>query len=222
MPYGCSVTLRSLSLVLQLRHPSFGQLLCPVLPLRSLSPSFRCITPAHSHPFAVRHDIARHNTQKPSHKRCTCLWQSLPCNTRRVPFRYTTSFTLFSSIQSTRCLCLARLLSLPRLRVCHGFCSQHKARRTTTKAHAKPLRDTLLPSAAGRGSVATSAAGTRSRLRSSPAALSAKPALLQCRYYRHGLASFSRRRYYLSAHAQNSQIQQAEEYELNERTKYLT
>jgi hypothetical protein len=56
----------------------------------------------------------------------------------------------------------ARLLCLPRLRVCHGFCPEHKT-DTATKAHAKPLRNTLLSTTARRGTVATTAAGTRRR-----------------------------------------------------------
>ena len=55
--------------------------------------------------FAAR--MASHSQHtKARHKRCTCLWQSLPYITRRVPFRYTTSSIYFSSIQYTRCLYL--------------------------------------------------------------------------------------------------------------------
>ena len=106
MPCGCSVTLRSLSHVLQLRHPAFGQLLCPVLPLRS----FRSFVPLYYTTLVAlllpqgMASLSSHT--KAATQRCTCLWQSQPYNTRRVPFRYTTSFPHFSSIQSTRCLCL--------------------------------------------------------------------------------------------------------------------
>ncbi len=45
MPFGCSVALRSLSHSLLLLQPSFGQLLVSFMPLHSLRPSLRYITP---------------------------------------------------------------------------------------------------------------------------------------------------------------------------------
>ncbi len=45
MPFGCFVSLRSLSHSLLLLQPSFGQLLVSFMPLHSFRPSLRYITP---------------------------------------------------------------------------------------------------------------------------------------------------------------------------------
>ena len=45
LPFGCFATLRSLSHFLLLLQPAFGQLLVSLMPLHSLRPPFRFITP---------------------------------------------------------------------------------------------------------------------------------------------------------------------------------
>jgi hypothetical protein len=72
-------------------------------PLRSFLPSFRFITPRSqlNHLLQGRASQATHKKQYTWE--CTCLSASHPYNTHRVPFRFTTSFIHFSSVQSTRC-----------------------------------------------------------------------------------------------------------------------
>jgi hypothetical protein len=71
-------------------------------PLRSFLPPFRFITPRSQLfiCFKAGHPIAKH---KATHKGMHQPFASQRYNTHRVPFRCTTSFIHFSSVQSTRC-----------------------------------------------------------------------------------------------------------------------
>lgn len=72
-------------------------------PLRSLLPSFRFITPRSQLNNLLQGMGCIATTQFNTHA-ATYLFASQPCNTHWVPFRFTTSFIHFSSVQSTRCL----------------------------------------------------------------------------------------------------------------------
>jgi hypothetical protein len=130
LPFRCSATLHSLSHCLQLIRHSSRQLLCPFMPLRSLRPPFRYISPR-----ALPYQCSRPGNRFPAslsfepnsnsliinqvhwipiiptpQRVCTALSQlwllrshKILANGHWVPFRSTTAFIHFSSIQSTRC-----------------------------------------------------------------------------------------------------------------------
>ena len=102
MPFGCSASLRSLSCCLQfllIPHGSY----C-VLHATSFISSFVTL---HFTSFAAMYLLQGRASLLPWHKsmhmECTSLSASQPYNTHRVPFRCTTSYIHFSSVQSTRC-----------------------------------------------------------------------------------------------------------------------
>ena len=199
MPFGCYAVCYTSCSSGSLRSGSFCVLYCHFVHsvLRSAT-----LHHARSSAFCCKawHRFA--NTQKHHTSDAHASGKACPTILRRVPFRYTTSFPHFSSIQSTRCLCLCSP-SLPATASGLSWLLYHYTEPPhETKAHAKPLRNTLLSTTVRHCFVVTTVAGTRSRLRYSSASLSAKPAPLQCRYYRaQPMLLFSRRRYYLSANA---------------------
>lgn len=71
-------------------------------PLRSLLPSLRFITPR-SYLILCYKAWQPIFCPKSKHRADTSLFASQPYNTHWVPFRFTTSFIHFSSVQSTRC-----------------------------------------------------------------------------------------------------------------------
>ncbi len=102
MPFGCSASLRSLSCCLQfllIPHGSY----C-VLHATSFIPSS---VPLHYTSFAAIHLLQGRASlwpiHKATHKGMHQPFASQRYNTHRVPFRCTTSFIHFSSVQSTRC-----------------------------------------------------------------------------------------------------------------------
>ncbi len=102
--------LRSLSHFLQLIRHSSRQLLCPS---RHFVHSF--LVPLHyatfaANPFASRPGIPS-QTQSQHTWECTSLYTSQRYNTHWASFRFTTSYIHISSVQSTRCPCIACLLA---------------------------------------------------------------------------------------------------------------
>ncbi len=162
-PSGASLSLRNLSHCLQLLQPSFGQLLCPAIPLHSLLPSFA------SFRFIFRlSNCFRSRVFKPSHKihftKHTCRFASPIAHSTSL--RSATSFIHFSRLQSTRCRCCCA-----RLAACLGcglswFLLPDAQPLAVTKTHANPCVSLLLYIAPQmRCSLYSTVAGTRRQFR---------------------------------------------------------
>ena len=129
LPFGCFVTLRSLSRYLQLLQHSSRQPLVSFTPLHSLRPSFRyhyttfvafpllLFMAAHLQTHKAKTQWAAHSTT-----------QSLRYNTHWVSLSL---HYVLHSFQSGSVhplpIIFARLACLPQLRVCHGFWPTHNA-----------------------------------------------------------------------------------------------